>query len=185
VAYEIGSAYQRQVPLRRVAQPILSRLVLQTRENAHLAVLHGQDVYYVIEERAPRRSPLVSDVGVRLPATVTASGLAILAALSSRQVRAIFPHPADLVQRDGRGPGTLTELRRMLVDVRRQGYSYEDGLITPELSSVGVAVRDHTGYPVAAVAITFQTSRIGPSPRRRLAAAASRAAETLAARLAR
>ena len=183
VAYEIGSAYQRQVPLRRVAQPILSRLVLQTRENAHLAVLHGQDVYYVIEERAPRRSPLVSDVGVRLPATVTASGLAILAGLSNKQVRAVFPHPRDLVQRDGHGPGTLTELRRMLVDVRRHGYSYEEGLVTPDVSSVGVAVRDHTGYPVAAIAITYQTARISAGQRRRLAAAATRAAETLADRL--
>ena len=37
------------------------------------------------------RPTLVSDVGVRLPATVTASGLAILAALPAAQVRAIFP----------------------------------------------------------------------------------------------
>jgi DNA-binding IclR family transcriptional regulator len=87
------------------------------------------------------------------------------------------------VQRDGQGPGTLTELRRMLVEVRQHGYSYEEGLVTPGVSSVGVAVRDHTGYPVAAIAITYQTARISAGQRRRLAAAATRAADTLADRL--
>ena len=45
-----------------------------TTHNAHLAVLHGRDVLYVIEERAPGRPGLVTDVGVRLPAHLTASG---------------------------------------------------------------------------------------------------------------
>ena len=42
-----------------------------------IAVLHGRDVLYVVEERAPGRPPLVTDVGVRLPAHLTASGRAI------------------------------------------------------------------------------------------------------------
>ena len=47
-------------------------------ESAHLAVPHGRDVLYVIEERAPGRPPLVTEVGVRMPAHLTASGRAIL-----------------------------------------------------------------------------------------------------------
>ena len=46
---------------------------------------------YVIEERAPGRPPLVTEVGVRLPAHLTASGRAILAALPTAQVRALYP----------------------------------------------------------------------------------------------
>ena len=57
VTFELGSSYSRQMPLRRVAQPVLSRLASTTRENAHLAVLHGPDVYYVIEQRAPAGRP--------------------------------------------------------------------------------------------------------------------------------
>jgi DNA-binding IclR family transcriptional regulator len=44
---------------------LCDHLVDATRHNAHLAVLHGRDVLYVIEERAPGRPPLVTDVGVR------------------------------------------------------------------------------------------------------------------------
>ena len=73
-SYELGSAYQRQAPLERMARGVMDRLVDQTGHNAHLAVLHGRDVLYVIEQRAPGRPLLVTDVGVRLPAALTASG---------------------------------------------------------------------------------------------------------------
>ncbi|HQV92155.1 MAG TPA: helix-turn-helix domain-containing protein, partial [Phycicoccus sp.] len=76
-AYELGSAFQRQEGLVRLARRALDRLVDTTGHNAHLAVLHGTDVLYVIEQRAPRRPTLVTDVGVRLPATLTATGLAL------------------------------------------------------------------------------------------------------------
>ena len=88
-AFEIGSAYSRQEPLQRLARPLMARLV-DVRHTAHLAVLHGREVLYVVEERAPGR-PLVTDVGVRLPAQLAASGRAMLAALPAAQVRALFP----------------------------------------------------------------------------------------------
>ena len=59
----------------------------------HLAVLHGRDVLYVIEERAAGRPGLVTDVGVRLPAHLTASGLAMLAALPPAAARRAVPQP--------------------------------------------------------------------------------------------
>ena len=67
-----------------MARRTLAELVDRTGQSAHLAVLHGRDVLYVLEERAPGRAPLVSDVGVRLPAHLTASGRAILARLKSQ-----------------------------------------------------------------------------------------------------
>ena len=183
VAFELGSSYSRQMPLRRVAQPVLTRLVSATKENAHLAVLHGSDVYYVIEQRAPRRRALVTDVGVRLPATLTASGLAILSALPPAQVRAIYPDADALVERAGHGPTTLPELRDLLQSVRGRGYALEDSLITEGLASVGVPVLDRTGYPVAGISVTFEAVRVDPERRARLVEAVQRAASTLTRRL--
>ena len=67
-------------------------------------MLHGRDVLYVVEERAPGRPPLVTDVGVRLPAHLTASGRAMLAALPPAQVRALYPDRGAFVDRHGPGP---------------------------------------------------------------------------------
>jgi DNA-binding IclR family transcriptional regulator len=182
-AFELGSAYQRQAPLQRIARPLLGRLVDATTHNAHLAVLHGRDVLYVIEERAPGRPLLVTDVGVRLPATLTASGLAMLSALSAAQVRALFPHKETLVQRDGHGPTSVSELRRELTDVRNRGYAFENGSVSEGLSSVARAVLDHTGHPVAGVAVTFQTDGTDEAERARLVHAVTRTAATLSSRI--
>ncbi|GAA2093348.1 IclR family transcriptional regulator [Microlunatus panaciterrae] len=182
-AFELGSAYQRQAPLQRIARPILDRLVSVTTHNAHLAVLHGRDVFYVIEERAPGRPLLVTDVGVRLPATVTASGLAMLAELPAAQVRALFPHREALVQRSGKGPATVVQLRQLLTDVRNRGYALEEGTVSEGLSSVAQAATDHGGHPTAAIALTFATAEVDEPERDRLVEALGRATAALTRRL--
>jgi DNA-binding IclR family transcriptional regulator len=182
-AFELGSAYTRQAPLQRVGRPLLSRLVETTTQNAHLAVLHGRDVLYVIEERAPGRPPLVTDVGVRLPAQLTASGLAMLAALPAQQVRALFPSRDAFVQRHGTGPESPAALRTLLQRVRRNGHADEDGSVTPEFASVASAVLDHGGHPVAAVAVTFPAADVAPSVRRALADQVARTAAELSRRI--
>lgn len=182
-AYELGSAYQRQAPLQRLARSTMDRLVDDTRHNAHLAVLHGRDVLYVIEQRSPGRPLLVTDVGVRLPAVLTATGLAMLAALPAAQVRALYPSREALVQRDGRGVASTTELRRVLQGVRARGYAEEDGLVTPGLGSIASAVIDHTGYPVAAVAVTYPQADVDQGEQSAIIAAVRAAAESLTRRL--
>jgi DNA-binding IclR family transcriptional regulator len=153
-AFEVGSGYSRQEPLQRIARRRLAELVDRTEHSAHLAVLHGRDVLYVVEERAPGRPPLVTDVGVRLPAQLTASGRAILAALPAAQVRALWPDRGAFVDRHGRGPSTPSALRTLLVETRQRGYATEDGEVTPGFASVAAAVLDHNGYPIAGVAVT-------------------------------
>ena len=157
-SFELGSAYTRQAPLQRIARPVIAHLVEQTRQNAHLAVLHGRDVLYVLEERAPGGPALLTDVDVRLPATLTASGLAMLGQLPAPQVRALFPDAssfADALPGAAPGPRTLLELRRMLVDVRARGHAVERGTVRAGLASVAAAVLDSNHYPVAAVAVTY------------------------------
>jgi DNA-binding IclR family transcriptional regulator len=154
-AFEVGSGYARQEPLQRIARRPLAALVDSTGQGAHLAVLHGRDVLYVLEERAPGRPPLVTDVGVRLPAHLTASGRAVLAALPAAQVRALYPGPEAFVDRHGGGPTSLGALRTLLAETRQRGYAVEHGEVTPGFASVAAAVLDHNGHPVAGVAVTY------------------------------
>lgn len=184
-AFELGSAYQRQAPLQRLARPILTRLVDETRHNAHFAVLHGADVLYLVEERAPRRPSLVTDVGVRLPAQVTASGLAMLAALPAAQVRALFPSRDAFVQRHGLGPTSLAQLRSELTRVRARGYAAEEDSVTPGFASVAAAVLDHGSHPVAAFALTWESQQVAETEVPALVAAVQSSAAALSRRVGR
>ena len=175
-AFEVGSGYSRQAPLQRIARRLLADLVDRTRQSAHLAIAHGRDVLYVLEERAPGRPPLVTDVGVRLPAHLTASGRAILAALPPAQVRALYPDKASFVDRHGVGPMTPSALRTVLSETRQRGYAVENGEVTPGFASVAAPVLDHNDYPVAGVAVTYpsQDTEDHSAAVRRTAAALSR-----------
>jgi DNA-binding IclR family transcriptional regulator len=154
-AFEVGSGYTRQEPLQRITRRHLAALTDTVGQSAHLTVLHGRDVLYVLEERAPGRPPLVTDVGVRLPAHLTASGRAIMAALPLSQVRALFPDRSAFVDRHGSGPASLSALRVLLSETRQRGYAIESGEVTPGFASLAVPVLDHNAFPVAGIAITY------------------------------
>jgi len=154
VSDQTGSLYRVTLP-----SPGSKNKLKVERIPIELGQAHGLlwvgDVLYVVEERAPGRPPLVTDVGVRLPAHLTASGRAILAALPSAQVRALFPDKESFVDRHGNGPTSLSALRVLLAETRQRGYAAEDGEVTPGFASVAAAVMDHNDLPVAGVAVTW------------------------------
>jgi DNA-binding IclR family transcriptional regulator len=162
-AYELGSAYLRHDPLERLAGPLLRKLVDRVGHTAHLGVLHGNESLYLIKERPVRPETLVTEVGVRLPANLTASGLAMLAALPPQQVDALYPSRRVLTRRHDAGPASLTQLRALLGAARRAGHAEEDGFVTPGFASVACPVLDHTGHPIAAVAVTYPGSEGDPA----------------------
>ena len=181
-AFEVGSAYLRHDPLERLARPLLSRLVEQTNETAQLGILQGNETVYLLKEQPRSPLTLITDVGVRLPAHLTASGRAMLAHLAPAQVRALYPSAASFSTRTGKGPTSLRELRELIRVERAQGYAEEDGLVTTGYASVAACAFDHGGRPTASVAITFgaDTDKVR---RARLGAAAIAAADALTARI--
>lgn len=154
-ASELAGGFARQQPLARLGRPLVAALADRLGESTHLAVLSGSDVVYIVEERAPRRPALVTDVGVRLPAHLTATGRAMLAALPREQVRALYPNAAAFSTRAGGAPMRPAELRELLRSIRTAGFATEDGQVSAGLRSVGVAVVDRSDWPVAAVAVTW------------------------------
>ncbi|MGC3994424.1 MAG: IclR family transcriptional regulator [Propionicimonas sp.] len=154
-AWEVGQGYTRQAPLTRLARLPIARLVDGLGLSAHLAVLQGGDVVYLVEERAAGRPRLVTDVGVRLPAHLPASGRAILAELPPAQVRALYPSRASLVLRTDVGPRSLAELRAILAATRRRGWAEEDSEVTAGFASVAVPLRSASNQ--AAVAVTWES----------------------------
>lgn len=154
-AFELAGGYARQEPLARLGRPLVAALADRAGESAHLAVMTGRDVLYIVDERTPRRPALVTDVGVRLPAHLTATGRAMLAHLPRKQVRALYPDAAAFADRTGRGPGRPSELRELLRESRARGHATEDGEVTIGMRSVGAPVLDHAGWPAAAIAVTW------------------------------
>lgn len=175
---ELGSAYQRADPLVRLARPLLAELVDTTGATVHLAVLHGNETLYLLVERPRRADVLVTGEGVRLPAHLTATGRAVLAHLSRRQLEALYPH--GLVLREQAGPRSVRDLREDLEAERARGWSSEQGLVTEGFSSVAAAAFDAAGLPTASIGVTAPTARADLEA---LALPVTRAAAALTRRL--
>jgi DNA-binding IclR family transcriptional regulator len=182
--FELGSAYLRNDPLERLARPLLIGLVEQTGQTTHLGVLHGRETLYLLKEQPRGAIALVTEVGVRLPAHLTAVGRAMLAMLPRAQVRALYPTRAEFVDRTGSGPSTPIALRDLLSFERVRGWSEEDGHITAGIASVGACVLDYGGRPAAAIGCTFASSAMPTdADRAELAAIVRTAATRLSVRL--
>jgi DNA-binding IclR family transcriptional regulator len=153
--FQIGAAYQRSEPLQRMGRHLLVELAQRTGETSHLAMLHGTEVLYIDKEQPAGHVPkLVTEVGVRLPAHLTAVGRAILAEVSEAQVRALYANQ-PLVQRTGHGPTSIDALLRDLQEVRRQGYAFDDEMVTPGIACLACPVFSHESVPAAALGVTY------------------------------
>jgi DNA-binding IclR family transcriptional regulator len=182
-AFEVGSAYVRHDPLEHLARPLVAALAHRADVTVHLGVLHGRETLYLLKEQPPHHPVLVTDIGVRLPAQLTASGRALLAGLPAAQVRALFPSPADFVDRTGAGPSRPSQLRRLLASERQRGWAEEDGFVTAGFASVAATAFDHVQHPAAAISATFASASRDAAERAALAADVVAAAATLTRRL--
>lgn len=157
-AFEIGASYMRSGPLQRAAQRHMLSLTERTGETSHLAVLQGTDVIYV-DKREPLTPGvrLVTEVGSRLPAHLTAVGRAILSRLDVEQVTALYDGYA-WPQRTETGPTSTAALRSVLTSTREQGYAYEQGATTSGIDCIAAAVVTADGRPVAALGVAYMAS---------------------------
>ena len=171
-AHELGTGYSRQAPLQRLSRFPMAQLVERTKRTAHLAVMHGREVIYIIEERAKRQSALVTNPGVRLPAHLTASGRAMLASMTPDQLAALYPGPEAFPTRYEAGVHSVTALNELLEKIRAAGYSWEQDEVSEGFSSIAVPVLDRSEHAVASVTLTVSNRPVLSS-----AAAARNAAD--------
>lgn len=186
-AFEVGSAYMRHEPLEARARPILISLMKRVAGIAplvgHLGILRGGDTFYLLKESTGGPITVISEIGVRLPASLTASGRAMLSYLCAAQVRALFPNSDAFITRTGKGPQNPSQLKDLLSRERKQGFSMESGLVTREHSSVAAAVFDHLREPVAAINLVFRDATIDHSDLQTLVEAVQDSSRELTKRL--
>lgn len=177
--WEVASTATRAVDLRQAALPYLQELYAQTRENAQLAVMDGTQVIYLERLAGPDSVHIVNRVGGRLPAHATGVGLVLLAHSPIEVQDEVLAGPLARYTRH-----TVTDprrLRRILADIRRDGYVISDRQIETISLSAAAPVRDRSRRVVAAVSV-IAAARADRDPRL-LVPAVRRTATAISARL--
>jgi IclR family transcriptional regulator, acetate operon repressor len=153
----------QQIDLVAQAQPIVGRLNEATGEATHLAVLVGLDLVTLLkmESLLPVR---VDDapLGKTHAAHATATGKALLAFAPENQLRELLKN-GELRRFTDRTIVKPELLMSDLENVRRQGFSVDDGEFQLGVYCVGAPVRDHAGKVVASVSSSMPALRVTKS----------------------
>ena len=166
-----------------VARTHVAQLAADTGETANLALLHDDEIVYLLSESGDRLLSAETPVGMRLPAHCTALGKCLLAQLPEETARDMLgPEPWE-----GRAPATATTwdaLEPMLARIRHDGvaHSWEEY----EIGLAAIAVPVNWLGAAAALNVSLPTSRATRAFRAELVAglrdAAARIEASLAAR---
>jgi IclR family transcriptional regulator, pca regulon regulatory protein len=149
----LGTAYLSGFGLPQLAQPHLERLAAAVGESTSAAVLDGTDISYVARVSTRRIMTVGITVGTRFPAFATSMGRVLLAHLGPDDLDAYF-RAADLTPPTPHTVHTEAELRRLLVDVARQGWAQVDQELEATLYSLAAPIRDAGHRVVAAINVS-------------------------------
>jgi IclR family transcriptional regulator, KDG regulon repressor len=154
----LSEKMQHQMPLLRVANPVMDELVARTRENVSLLVREGLRSVCVGIRQSPQPIRLYSELGRQGPLHV-GGGPKLLLAFAPEDVQAAVVAAAL----DRFTPETITDpvrLRALLGRIRAQGYNISHGDQDAGAFSIAAPVRDHLGRVVASLSVAGPQSRL-------------------------
>lgn len=143
-----------------LARPHLKELVAQCGETVHLVQIDGLNAVYIDKVESYSNSVrMVSKVGKSIPLYCSGVGKALLAEMSSEEVKTIW----DNSQIEELTPHTITsydELQQRLKLVRKQGYALDDEENELGVRCIAACIKDYKGTPKYAFSISAPANRM-------------------------
>lgn len=163
----VAFAILQRFEFRSVLRPHLERLNRSLTETVHLGLLDGASVRFIDALESPRAVRVASRLGRSMPAHCTSTGKAMLALLSTEELRRLYPDE-ELEALTGNSIRSRTKLEEALRQVRKRGYALSNEESEAGVSSVAVA------FPALAVPariafnVAVPASRMSAGEQRRI-----------------
>ena len=151
---DLSHAYLAGVDLTREFSNVWDEVGPFSRDGVVLAVLDGTDVVYVACRQGEVPLGVAYRIGMRLPASCTATGKALLSTLPDSRLRELYEGVA-LARPTPHSHATLTALLEDIREIRARGHALDDQETREGMMCVGAPVFDASGAAaVAAVAVS-------------------------------
>lgn len=156
---QLGEVAMASVDLRTASRPYLRSLAAETGESALLLVVQGSSAVVIDVQETSSPLRLTLPVGTPWPLHAGASNRVLLAYLPAHQQEEILRRPLARIT-----PRTITDphwLRRELDRVRRRGFAYSVGELTPGVAAVAVPILAQ-GRLLGGLAVAGPAGRLTP-----------------------
>jgi IclR family pca regulon transcriptional regulator len=155
----LGFSFLSSSSVIEAARPVLERISEQLHESSSMSMLDGGEIVYVARSAASRILAAGLSVGSRLPAYCTSMGRVLLATLPNEELDAYLRElqPAAYTSR------TITripQLKKAILQVRKDGYAIVDEELESGLRSIAVPVLTRSNRVVAAINVGTHISRV-------------------------
>lgn len=157
--FDFGNRAIEQYDLRERAQPHLRRLVAETEETAHLALLEAARVIYIDKIEPARSVRMITRIGASNPVHCTSVGKAILAFLPEDRAEEVVRR-TRFERFTPRTIASIEALRAEMEKTRKRGYAVDDEEFEEGLRCIAVPVLDAQRLPVAAVSVSGPSFRV-------------------------
>lgn len=154
----LGHAFIESARLPKLVQPSLQRITSGTDEIAYLGVLDGDDTIFLARSGSPRHTASGYWPGTRVPAQVTAAGMAILASLSEAEMDT-WLKGRHLPAFTSYTLADAEQMRSALVKYRRQGWALSEQQLELNYRGVAVPLLDRHNVVHGAISITMPINR--------------------------
>lgn len=156
---DLGFTFLSTMRLPDVAQSTMEEVVAAVHESCSITVLDGMDIVYVARVPSQRIMSISLTVGARLPAHPTSMGRVLLAGLDDASLDCYLSQ-VTLAPLTVRTVTNKTQLRRILREVREQGWAIIDQEVELGVRSIAAPIRDRSGRTTAAINISSHSSRV-------------------------
>lgn len=135
--------------------------MLRTKQAVHLVILDTEtgEAVYIDKVDSPQPVRMYTYVGIRFPASCTASGKAIMAYISEEQLRPIL---SNLQSRTVNSIVSPDAMRQELQQIRAKGYAVDDEENALGIRCVAAPIFGHTRSVVASVCISAASAYLAP-----------------------
>jgi DNA-binding IclR family transcriptional regulator len=167
--------------LVEVAAPFMQRLTRDTDETCQLGILVGFDVVYLHRVEAGQPVRVHTEIGSRIEAHCTSTGMALLAQLPGEELARVLPARLRRV-----APETIVSRRKLVAElarVRARGYAAGRGYWREDVAGVAAPLFGRDGAAVAALNIAAPSLRFTKQRMAEVADAVCRTAGQISAAL--
>ena len=158
---ELGHSVLSAKGVWEIAKPFIDQLSAETQESVSAAILDKFDVVYVSGAQYHRVISVGISIGARFPAHCTANGRVLLAAQPEDRWADMLRN-IELTKMTEKTVTDPKKFRKILEQVRDQGWSFVDQELEIGLRSISAPVKTESGVLVGAINIGVPTLRMSP-----------------------
>lgn len=127
-------------------------IVNSCNEVCQMGILDRGEVLYIDKIQSDQAVQLVSNIGTRLPATLSALGKAMLCDFTDEQIKELYPN--GFISLTPNSAADISELREQFNQVIKKGYAIDNREINEETICYAVSLKQR-GKTIAAISVSI------------------------------